>query len=333
VTATAARPEPGQHVPVMLAEMLAAFAPIPGRIIADATFGGGGYTAALLEAGAAKVFAIDRDPDALAQGAALVTRFAPRLALLHGSFGDLVELLGAGGVSAVDGVVFDLGVSSLQLDRPERGFSFRADGPLDMRMDRSRGATAADLINTLPEGDLAAILKDFGEERAARRIARAIVTARRSAPVTRTGELAALCRGILGPRPGEGIDPATRTFQALRIAVNDELGELERGLSAAERVLRPGGRLVVVAFHSLEDRRVKTFLKMRSGETTRPSRHRPAATPAPPPSFRLITRRALKASEEEVRRNPRARSARLRAAERTEAPSWPGVTTQRRQAA
>lgn len=320
--AAAARPEAG-HTPVMLSEVLAALAPIAGRIIADATFGGGGYTAAFLDAGAERVFAIDRDAEAIAAGAPLAARYGRRLVLIHGAFADLVSLLAAAGAgeASLDGVVFDLGVSSLQLDAPARGFSFRADGPLDMRMDRRQPRTAADLVNTLPEAELAAILRELGEERAARRIARAIVAARGVAPLTRTGELAAICRRVLGPAAEDAIDPATRTFQALRLAVNDELGQLERGLAAAERLLRPGGRLVAVSFHSLEDRRVKTFLKARSEGAARPSRHAPPAVEAAPaPTFRLLTRRALRPSAEEVRRNPRARSARLRAAERTAAP-------------
>jgi 16S rRNA (cytosine1402-N4)-methyltransferase len=202
-----------------------------------------------------------------------------------------------------------------------------------MRMDASGGPTAADLLNGLPEADLAAIIAEYGEERLARRLARAIVEARAVAPLTRTGQLASICRRVIRSRPDDAIDPATRTFQALRIAVNDELGQLDRGLKAAEQLLRPGGRLVVVAFHSLEDRRVKTFLKQRSSDAARPSRHAPLVAAPAAPSFRLITRRAVKPSGEETRRNPRARSARLRAAERTEAPVWPDATPQRRQAA
>ncbi len=330
MTATASA---APHTPVMLAEVLAAFAPIAGRLIADGTFGAGGYAVALLEAGAGRVIGIDRDESVLSAASALVDRFRHRLVLVHGDFGEMVKLLGDIGVASVDGVVFDLGVSSMQLDSAARGFSFRHDGPLDMRMDTRAGPTAADLVNGLPQAELAAILADYGEERAARRIARAIVEARRSAPLTTTGQLASLCRRIVKAGGDDGIDPATRTFQALRIAVNDELGQLDRGLQAAERLLRPGGRLVVVAFHSLEDRRVKTFLKQRSGAAARPSRHVPTVVAAAPPSFRLITRRAIRPSDDEIRRNPRARSARLRAAERTAAPVWPDVTSERRKAA
>ncbi|MCU0837739.1 MAG: 16S rRNA (cytosine(1402)-N(4))-methyltransferase RsmH [Rhodospirillales bacterium] len=322
------------HTPVMLAEVLAAFAPIAGRLIADGTFGAGGYAVALLEAGAARIIGIDRDESALSAASALVDRFPARLVLIHGDFAEMVGLLANLGVASVDGVVLDLGVSSMQIDTAERGFSFRHDGPLDMRMDRRAGPTAADLVNGLPQAELAAILAGYGEERAARRVARAIVEARRNAPLTTTGQLASLCRRIVKTGGDDGIDPATRTFQALRIAVNDELGQLDRGLHAAERLLRPGGRLVVVAFHSLEDRRVKAFLKQRSGAAARPSRHVPTtAGPAAAPSFRLITRRTVRPSDDEIRRNPRARSARLRAAERTAAPVWPDVTSERRKAA
>jgi 16S rRNA (cytosine1402-N4)-methyltransferase len=236
----------------------------------------------------------------------------------------MVRLLGGVDLDRVDGVALDLGLSSTQIDDAERGFSFRFDGPLDMRMGR-QGQTAADMVNTLDETDLAHIIYRFGEERASRRIARAIVEARVHAPISRTGELADLVRRVVPRSPG-GIDPATRTFQALRIYVNDELGELERGLRAAETLLNPGGRLCVVSFHSLEDRRVKEFFRQRSGTGPRPSRHRPdQSTAEPAPSFRLLRRGAIKPSAREVAENPRARSARLRAAERTAAPSWPAA--------
>lgn len=305
-------PHPG-HLPVMLAEVLARLAPRDGGIYADATFGGGGYARAILEAASCTLFAIDRDPAAIARGAALAARFPGRLHLLHGRFGDLLALLEGRGVRALDGIVFDLGVSSFQLDEGARGFSFRADGPLDMRMGAD-GPTAADLVARLPAAELARILREFGEERHAGRVARAIVAARAEAPIETTGQLAAIVRRAV-PRSNDGIDPATRSFQALRIAVNDELAEIERGLDAAIRLLAPGGRLVVVAFHSLEDRIVKHRLAAAAGRGPRPDRHDPAALlPAPAPTLRLLTREANTPSGAEIDANPRARSARLRAA-------------------
>lgn len=311
----------GGHQPVMLSEVMAALAPRDDGIYVDGTFGAGGYSRALLEAANCVVWGIDRDPDIVARGQALARAFPGRLTLVPGRFGRMDVLLGARGVGDVDGVALDLGVSSLQLDDPARGFSFRRDGPLDMRMERT-GPTAADVVNQADEGQIARILRDFGEERRARRIARAIVTARKRAPITRTLELAKLVRSV-GRPSADGIDPATRTFQALRIYVNDELGELERGLEAAERLLKAGGRLAVVCFHSLEDRMVKLFLNERGGRAPRPHRHAPPdPEPARPPTFRLRFRGALKPKDEEVAANPRARSARLRAAERVEAPPW-----------
>jgi 16S rRNA (cytosine1402-N4)-methyltransferase len=310
-----------RHVPVLLREVVTALAPQDGAVFVDGTFGAGGYSTALLGAANCTVWGIDRDPDALADADGLVRRFAGRLKLLAGRFGDMVALLRGAGMSGADGVTLDLGVSSMQLDEAERGFSFRQDGPLDMRMER-RGASAADLVNQLDEAALADILHDLGEERRARGVARAIVAARRLAPITRTQQLADIVRRVLRPRRGDEIDPATRTFQALRIAVNDELGELDRGLAAAETLLRPGGRLAVVSFHSLEDRRVKQFLRQRAGEAARPSRHLPAVGVERPPSFRLPSRDALTPQDDEIARNPRARSARLRIALRTAAPAW-----------
>jgi 16S rRNA (cytosine1402-N4)-methyltransferase len=306
------------HLPVMLAEVLASLAPRDDAAYLDCTFGGGGYAAAILDsAPRCTLFAMDRDPDAIARGAGLVARFAPRLQLIEGRFGDMLDLLAARGVSALDGVVMDLGVSSFQLDEAERGFSFRADGPLDMRMDKA-GRSAADLVNTLPEEDLANILYRLGEERFSRRIAKAIVARRAEQPFTTTGDLAALVRSKV-PRDPSGIDGATRSFQALRLAVNDELGEVERGLAAAAQLLAPGGRLVVVAFHSLEDRIAKRFMAEAAGRGTGASRHDPGALAArAAPRFRLLTPRALRPSEAETRDNPRARSARLRALERLE---------------
>jgi 16S rRNA (cytosine1402-N4)-methyltransferase len=264
------------------------------------------------------VWGIDRDPDALAFGTALTARFPGRLTMIEGNFGDMDRLLGDRGIQAVDGVALDLGVSSMQLDRAERGFSFRADGPLDMRMSH-RGESAADLVNRLDETELADLIYELGEERLSRRIAAAIVRAR---PIARTAELAQIVRRVMPPK-GDGIDPATRTFQALRIAVNDELGELTRGLSAAEHLLAPGGRLAVVTFHSLEDRPVKTFFQRRAGKMPGGSRHLPASAPSRAPSFRLLSTKPLVADTEETHINPRARSAKLRAAERTAAPPWP----------
>ncbi|MBM3951949.1 MAG: 16S rRNA (cytosine(1402)-N(4))-methyltransferase RsmH [Rhodospirillales bacterium] len=314
-----------RHVPVMLAEVIGALAPKRDSIYVDATFGGGGYATAILEAApGARVVGIDRDPAALAAGEALARRFGGRLVLVAGRFGDMVELLRAAGIARVDGIAFDLGVSSRHLDDPARGFSFRADGPLDMRMEGagSGEASAADAVNRLSESELADILRRYGEERLASRVARAIVEARSRAPIARTGELADIVRRVV-PRARDGIDPATRTFQALRIHVNDELGEIARGLAAAEILLAAGGRLAVVAFHSLEDRVVKTFLMERAGRAPAPSRHRPDPPgPARPPTFRLLGA-AKRPAEVEIATNPRARSARLRAAERTEAPAWP----------
>jgi 16S rRNA (cytosine1402-N4)-methyltransferase len=312
-----------RHVPVLLREVVAALAPRDGEVFVDGTFGAGGYSIALLEAADCTVWGIDRDPDAVADAAGLVRRFAGRLKLIAGRFGDMVALLRGAGLSSAAGVTLDLGVSSMQIDQAERGFSFRFDGPLDMRMER-QGPSAADLVNTLDEAALADLLHDLGEERRARGVARAIVAARRLAPITRTAQLADIVRRAL--RGGAGrrdeIDPATRTFQALRIAVNDELGELDRGLVAAETLLQPGGRLAVVSFHSLEDRRVKQFLRRRAGDAPRPSRHLPAAGAERAASFRLPSRDAATPAEDEIAANPRARSARLRVALRTAAAAW-----------
>jgi len=250
---TATPDSAGMHVPVLLQEAIAALAPRDDALYVDGTFGAGNYSRALLEAARCRVVAIDRDPAAVKRGDALVRRFSGRLTVVEGRFGDLEQILAGLGIPAVTGIVLDLGVSSDQIDTAARGFSFRADGPLDMRM-ATTGVTAAELVNTLSEAALADLIYVYGEERYARRVARAIVAARAQAPLTRTGELAAIVRKVV-PTSG-GIDAATRTFQALRIEVNDEMGELERALSAAERVLEPGGRLAIVSFHSLEDRRV-----------------------------------------------------------------------------
>ncbi len=315
---------PTSHTPVMLAEVLDSLAPRDGAIYVDATFGAGGYSEALLEAADCTVWGIDHDPQAQSQSLDLRRRFQGRLTVLTGPFGDMVRLLADVGVERIDGIALDLGVSSMQLDDASRGFSFRADGPLDMRMARS-GMTAAEAVNELGEKELADIIYRYGEERLSRRIARAIVETRKGTPITRTGQLAQLVRRVVAQsrkKSKDRIDPATRTFQALRIYVNDELDELRRGLTAAETLLSPGGRLVVVSFHSLEDREVKEFLRGRSADGPRPSRHLPPrAAPTTAPTFRLLTRRVVKPSAAETAANPRARSARMRAAERTPAPA------------
>ncbi len=305
------------HIPVMLAEVLQTLTPRAGAAYLDATFGGGGYSAAILEAAPCTLWAIDRDAEAIARGASLAARFPGRLHLLQGNFGNMLNLLAEQGVSQLDGVVLDLGVSSFQLDDAARGFSFRTDGPLDMRMGQE-GPTAADLVNTLPETEIADILYEFGEERASRRIAKAIVAARDIAPIETTLRLAEIVRSVLPP-DRSGNHPATRSFQALRIRVNDELGEIERALAQAAELLAPGGRLVVVSFHSLEDRIVKRFMTGATGRTPAPSRHSPSSlTARAAADFRLLTHKALRPGDMETARNPRARSARLRAMERIE---------------
>jgi 16S rRNA (cytosine1402-N4)-methyltransferase len=309
------------HLSVMCAEVVSALNPRAGEVFVDGTFGAGGYSAALLEAADCQVIGIDRDPTVQVHADRLSAAHPDRFRLLRGRFGDMAELLAGIGIEAVDGVTLDIGVSSMQLDQAQRGFSFQQDGPLDMRMGDT-GETAADLVNTRDEAELADIVYLYGEERRSRAVARAIVAARAEGPITRTGELAAIVARVVRAAPG--IHPATRTFQALRIAVNDELGELRRGLVAAERVLRPEGRLAVVSFHSLEDRVIKRFLDRRCGKQAGGSRHMPAAEAAPrAPSFRLLHKGAETAGAAETAVNPRARSAKLRAALRTEAPAWP----------
>ena len=301
------------HVPVMLAEVLDALNLRDGGHYVDGTFGGGGYSRAILEACECRVLGIDRDPDAIARGQALVAAYPGRLTLMHGTFSDMDRLLEESGEPATNGVVLDLGVSSFQFDEPARGFSFRADGPLDMRMS-TEGMSAADFLNTADEREIADVLLRYGEERQARRIARAIVKAR---PVSRTLELAELVADVLGPAAARlPIHPATRTFQALRIHVNDELGELTRALEAATGILAPAGRLAVVSFHSLEDRIVKRYLTETGKPAAQPSRHAPQVTRQNKPQYRLIGSRPLTPGEAELHANPRARSAKLRAAER-----------------
>ncbi|WP_324261202.1 16S rRNA (cytosine(1402)-N(4))-methyltransferase RsmH [Altererythrobacter sp. H2] len=301
------------HIPVLLDEVLEALRPVPGMTIVDATFGAGGYTRALLEAGA-NVHAFDRDPDAIAAGQAMVDHYQGRLALHPARFSAMRAELAALGVPQVDAVVMDIGVSSMQLDQGERGFAFMHDGPLDMRMSQD-GESAADFLNTADEEAIANVLYRYGEERQSRRVARAIVAAR---PLSTTGDLARVVRRALGYKPHDKKDPATRTFQAVRIHVNDELGELEAGLAAAEALLTEGGVLAVVSFHSLEDRIVKQFLREGS-QRTATSRYLPE-TAGPEPVFTAVSK-AIRPSEAELARNPRARSSTLRFARRTAAPA------------
>ena len=305
----------GPHVPVLLEEVVDALAIRDGDTLVDGTFGAGGYTRAMLARGAGRLIAFDRDPDAIAEGASLVPD--SRLTLINERFSLMDRVLAERGIEQVDAIALDIGVSSMQLDRADRGFAFSADGPLDMRMSKS-GLTAAEFLNEAEEAEIARILREYGEEPRARSIARAIVAAR---PVERTAELAAIVRRAAGFRPGQKADPATRTFQAIRIHLNAELDELEQGLEAAERALKPGGRLAVVTFHSLEDRIVKRFLRTRSGATPAGSRHRPAVTDSKAPTFERVAK-PVSPTERELAANPRARSARLRSAVRTSALAW-----------
>ncbi len=301
------------HFPVMLPEVLATLSPKDGEVYVDGTFGAGGYTRAFLESADGTVIAIDRDPAAISRANAMKDEFGERLIFIHGRFGDALELVKAAGYEQVDGFVLDVGVSSMQFDEAQRGFSFRFDAPLDMRMDTSLGDTAADLVNTMEEEDLANLIYKYGDERKSRYIARAVVERR---PITTTLQLADLIREVVFKSPKDKIDPATRTFQALRIAVNDELGELERGLVAAEKLLKEGGRLVVVSFHSLEDGIVKSFLYERTGKTPNVSKYLPLAQDNSPRTFTLYPKKPLDPSESETSQNPRSRSARLRGAVR-----------------
>jgi len=306
---------PARHLPVLARPAVGWLGVRSGGVYVDATFGAGGYTRAILATPGARVIGIDRDPAAVAAGPAVAAEARDRLLVFEERFSNLATILSRAEISAADGVVFDLGVSSMQLDAPGRGFSFRFEGPLDMRMGRE-GPSAADVVAHASERDLAAIIATLGEERHARAVARAIVRARQERPIGTTRALADLVGGVVHARAG-AIHPATRTFQALRIFVNDELAELAHGLAAAERVLRPGGRLVVVAFHSLEDRMVKNFFAERSRPPAG-SRHRPEIPPAPI-TFRVLTRRPQTPDDAELAANPRARSAKLRAGERTDA--------------
>ena len=321
------------HQSVLLNEVVDALRPAVGKAYLDATFGNGGYSRALLDTDDCKVIAIDRDPDAIARGQMMVTEYKPRFALVEGCFSDMQSLVRGAlastgstptshdGTPVLDGAAFDLGVCSTQLDQADRGFSFRQDGPLDMRMSRS-GISAADIVMHNEEHDIAQILWEYGEEKASRRIAKAIVKARSEATISSTSQLAAIIHSVMpAKRPGQ-IDPATRSFQALRIYVNRELDELKSGLAASEAMLKPGGILAVVSFHSLEDRIVKRFLASRSQIASQPSRHRPPSN-GPAPTFELLTRKALQAGDREREDNSRARSAKLRVAMRTDAP-YPG---------
>src|SRR5262245_15299969 len=303
------------HAPVLLAEAMDALALKDGGVYVDATFGGGGYSREMLASADCKVVAFDRDPDAIARGAELSESAKGKFTLHQGRFGDLAA------DELVDGVVFDLGVSSFQLDEADRGFSFQADAELDMRMEKE-GPSAADAVNGLSEVALAELIYRYGEDDDSRRIARGVVQARAAGKITRTLQLAKIVEDAVGGRKGARTHPATKTFQALRMLVNDELGELARGLSAAERALKPGGRLAVVSFHSLEDRMVKQFLTARADAQGRGSRYAPDLPPERAPSFALERKRATAPSDEEIAANPRARSASLRWAVRTEAPAW-----------
>ncbi len=312
-----------RHIPVLLREVLEALAPTSGDVVIDGTFGAGGYTRAVLTVPGTRVIAIDRDPSAIAGGRPLEAEAHGRLVLIEGRFSQLAEIAADAGVAQADGVMLDIGVSSMQLDEAERGFSFMADGPLDMRMGGD-GPSARDVVMQADERTLADIVFLLGEERKSRRIASAIVAARRARPIETTAELAHIVARAAGRAPGDDKHPATRTFQALRIYVNDELGELVRALAAAERILAPGGRLVVVTFHSLEDRIVKRFLANRSGRSAAISRHMPMADDSEQhASFRILNQRPLTPAPDEIAANPRARSAKLRAAVRTQAPAIP----------
>lgn len=305
------------HIPVMLNEVVETLAPKDGEVYVDGTFGAGGYSRAFLESADCTVIAIDRDPAAKTRAADFEKEFGARFIFVEGCFGDALELVNSAGYEKVDGFVLDVGVSSFQIDEAARGFSFRFEGPLDMRMS-GEGESAADIVNTYEERELADLIWRLGDERKSRQIAARIIKEREAAPIETTQHLADIVRAVVRKSPKDKSDPATRTFQALRIAVNDELGELERGLSAAEKLLKSGGRLVVVSFHSLEDGIVKTFLYERAGRTPSASRHLPDPGTSSKPTFHLSPKKALGPSEQEQNQNPRARSAKLRGAIRLE---------------
>ncbi len=311
---------PVRHIPVLLQEALRALAPKACERFIDGTFGAGGYACAILDAARCEVLALDRDPSAIAAGREIESRFGGRLHLTETPFSRMQDAAQAVGWPHANGVVLDLGVSSMQLDEAERGFSFMRDGPLDMRMSGS-GVSAADVVNTFEKEQIANVLFELGEERRSRAIAAAIVHDRQTKPFERTSQLADLVARILGRRPDDPKHPATRTFQALRLYVNDELGELERALAASERILAPGGRLAIVTFHSLEDRIVKRFLNARSGKASKSSRYLPDEAEDAAPTFELKDRHGIEPSETEIASNPRARSARLRWSIRTAAPA------------
>lgn len=300
------------HFPVMLNEVLATLSPKDGEVYVDGTFGAGGYSRAFLENANCTVIAIDRDPSAISLADKMKDEFGSRFIFVKGCFGDALELVNAAGFQKIDGFVLDVGVSSMQFDEASRGFSFRFDAPLDMRMDTQSGMTAADIINTYDEEDLANLIYKYGEERKSRYIARRVVEQRKIAPILTTLELANLIRDVVFKSPKDKIDPATRTFQALRIAVNDELGELERGLLAAQALLKDGGRLVVVSFHSLEDGIVKSFLYERSGKIPSPSKYIPMGEVSAETSFVLHPKKPIDPTDQETSQNARSRSARLR---------------------
>lgn len=302
------------HIPVLLNEVISGISPKDGGIYVDGTFGSGGYTRAVLTAANCKVIAIDRDPDAVRDGQKLCREFEGRLTLLHGEFGDMVDLVRQTGTDAVDGVMLDIGVSSMQVDQAERGFSFKKDGFLDMRMSR-QGLSAADVVNTFSQEELANIIYLYGEERFSRRIASAIVARRKEKVFERTLDFASVVRSAIPHKGNDATDPATRTFQALRIYVNDELEQLRSGLNGAEELLKTGGRMAVVSFHSLEDRIVKAFIQEKSGKSARPSKYLPDAVQTEA-VLKPVTKKPILPSEEEINRNIRSRSARLRIAER-----------------
>ena len=310
------------HYSVMLNDVLGALKPQDGEVYVDGTFGAGGYSRAFLESSKCTVVAIDRDPTVQPAVDALKAEFGDRFIFIKGCFGDAQELLCDVGFEKIDGFVVDVGVSSMQIDQADRGFSFKNDGPLDMRMDSADDFTAADIVNDYKEEDLANVIYQYGEERMSRRIAKVIVEKRSEERIEATAQLADIVRSVVFKSPKDKIDPATRTFQALRIAVNDELGELERGLSAAEKLLNEEGRLIVVSFHSLEDGIVKSFLNKHSGRTPNVSKYLPSVYEEISPSFTLIKRKAFLPSDSEIQENPRSRSAKMRVAIRTSAPPF-----------